>query len=1254
MSVYKKNIDKYLIVSFALILFVGLIIGFVNPFLKKYLERNWEDESKEFSFHFSEKVQESFDKKINHLISHASYIKKIFSTEYKLVENNHSNFVDKIESQDLIIHLFDSGNNLLYWNENSFLDYIDQSYENKIGQAFFINKKGKVYLTFIDTIEVINKSYFLVSSKIIANSINIGQKKETMIDSLKNNLDTEVIFDFDESANLIKDGRKYSFPILNNFKNKIGVATINKPTLSFAQQEIDKKTKIAQSILIILSIYILFIFVNCKINSGNLIRWITYSCEIILLRVALFYFEIPSSFWKSELTNPVNYSSRFGYGIVSSPFEFFVTAVSLFSIVLLYKRMIESNFVQNLVMISKNRYLKYFLSVLVIFLIMLIWRACGASIRSVVFDSNIRYFKEFQLIPEPVVALMSLNILLLGLLIIFSSTILFNILIAILKIKRQNSFLIFIIIQIVGLLFDQIQLQPQGTNLIRFVFFSSVYLLAVFNQSKNYLSIHNFIWFAFSASIISVSLLTYYNSELERESLKNTAFDFIRIKEPQLKFMMFQTLQEASNELINYEKENIDYDFVAFQIWEKSFFRKEGIETSINFLDDNKNYLGGFNSFSDQNRMIDFENIKLSNEIYVGKYNMLYGDNISLYGIMPISTATQKSYVLISINILNSIPRKNNFSIFRQESNVISSSLNFDDIKIFVLNNVGKIYSDEIINLNDYDIKKIQEMFIKKINESWERIELFKEKYYAYFLNDNLNGEGQVICVAKPEKHFSWNLSDFFKIFFIHAFIVSIFLVLFLLLNFKKLFRDIFSFKTKLALSLFLLSLLPMIFISNYIRNLIDENNQKIIRESLKEKIVQAKNVIDKKLATQTLNEKAIYKSINDEYGICFSIYKDNRLQYSSFIDLYSSGLTSYNLSYNAFKNLKNNDSKIFFARENITGKNYNMVFCTLINGEILEINELTNPIKLALSKLDFDVFLFGVFSLLLIIIMIISTTLSLQISKPVNILTKATKSIADGDLDYEIHIKTNDEFKDLAIAFNTMTKKLKQSQIELAQFEREEAWKEMAKQVAHEIKNPLTPMKLSVQQLIAAYKDKSNKFEEIFKKVTDTILLQIETLKNIASEFSNFARMPKMNIDKIDVVKAINEAIMLFVDEKKYVNFIYPNQNIFVLADEDHLKRTIINMIRNSFQANASKVIIELFSDDLSAVIKIIDNGNGIDESILSKIYDYNFTTKEKGMGLGLSMAKKYLESLNGSIMVESTNKNGTTFLIKIPLHKV
>jgi two-component system, NtrC family, nitrogen regulation sensor histidine kinase NtrY len=230
------------------------------------------------------------------------------------------------------------------------------------------------------------------------------------------------------------------------------------------------------------------------------------------------------------------------------------------------------------------------------------------------------------------------------------------------------------------------------------------------------------------------------------------------------------------------------------------------------------------------------------------------------------------------------------------------------------------------------------------------------------------------------------------------------------------------------------------------------------------------------------------------------------------------------------------------------------------------------------------------------------------------------------------------------------MTSELQKNQAELAELEREAAWKEMAKQVAHEIKNPLTPMKLALQQLVIASKDKSKNFDSLFDKVSKTVLNQIENLSQIASEFSRFAKMPSLNLEKIDLVSVINDTLNLYQDEKIKIEFNSDVLSAEVEADKSHLRRVFINLIRNSIQADANLINISLNKISENYTVLVKDNGQGINSDDKEKIFDQNFTTKKQGMGLGLAISRRFLESINGSIKLVSSAFGETSFEIIIP----
>jgi two-component system, NtrC family, nitrogen regulation sensor histidine kinase NtrY len=299
---------------------------------------------------------------------------------------------------------------------------------------------------------------------------------------------------------------------------------------------------------------------------------------------------------------------------------------------------------------------------------------------------------------------------------------------------------------------------------------------------------------------------------------------------------------------------------------------------------------------------------------------------------------------------------------------------------------------------------------------------------------------------------------------------------------------------------------------------------------------------------------------------------------------------------------------------------------------------------------MDMDVFLFGIYSLAVIIIIIFSTILANNISAPIRKLTKATISVAQGDLNVKLENKERGEIKDLVNGFNRMTGELQKNQLDLAELERENAWKEMAKQVAHEIKNPLTPLKLAVQQLVASYKDKSEKFDSVFEKVTQTVLAQIENLSSIATEFSRFAKMPSLNLEEVNLQEVIADTLNLFVDEKVKIIFNSDVESSVIEADNNQLRRMIINLIRNSIQADADEIKIDLHSIENNYILIFADNGIGIPASERDKIFEPGYTSKEKGMGIGLKLIKRFLEGINGNIILQETSEKGTIFKITIP----
>jgi nitrogen fixation/metabolism regulation signal transduction histidine kinase len=230
----------------------------------------------------------------------------------------------------------------------------------------------------------------------------------------------------------------------------------------------------------------------------------------------------------------------------------------------------------------------------------------------------------------------------------------------------------------------------------------------------------------------------------------------------------------------------------------------------------------------------------------------------------------------------------------------------------------------------------------------------------------------------------------------------------------------------------------------------------------------------------------------------------------------------------------------------------------------------------------------------------------------------------------------------------------LKRNREELIRYEREVAWNEMAKQVVHEIKNPLTPMKLAIQHLRQTYHDRVAGFEDVLESVTKTVMEQIDALSRIASEFATFARMPRKKVALCHINDVLQEVVQLFAQHEGVrfdVQFSYDVPP--VLADRGELRRALINIVRNAIQAMGGKgsIIVTTEPRENHVLMTVRDDGPGIPEEVRSRLFQPNFSTKTEGMGLGLAIVKKTIEDLRGTIAIESELGKGTTVLVTLPV---
>jgi len=299
---------------------------------------------------------------------------------------------------------------------------------------------------------------------------------------------------------------------------------------------------------------------------------------------------------------------------------------------------------------------------------------------------------------------------------------------------------------------------------------------------------------------------------------------------------------------------------------------------------------------------------------------------------------------------------------------------------------------------------------------------------------------------------------------------------------------------------------------------------------------------------------------------------------------------------------------------------------------------------------------LINVYALVLIVIALFAIFLANQITFPLTLVSKSLSEISIDGKNEPIKWKSNDEIGSLIKEYNNMIMALEESAQKLARSERESAWREMAKQVAHEIKNPLTPLKLGVQLLEKSWREEDPNFSKKFERFSKSFIEQIESLALIASEFSNFAKLPDTPFSRIDLVEIIKRSIEIYDNsEDLTITFKYGNPEVIVNGSRDHLLRIFNNLLKNALEAIPSgvkgKIDVVLEVQGQGALIMLSDNGRGIPEDLKDKIFNPNFTTKSSGTGLGLAFVKQAVENMLGTINFTTEQEKGTTFFIRVPL---
>jgi len=576
------------------------------------------------------------------------------------------------------------------------------------------------------------------------------------------------------------------------------------------------------------------------------------------------------------------------------------------------------------------------------------------------------------------------------------------------------------------------------------------------------------------------------------------------------------------------------------------------------------------------------------------------------------------------------------------------------------------INGEIVLRTGEFPFDKTDAEYLDKIKD----YRVFKSEGFNHVLYKNGNS---TVMISRPDLTIGDVIISFAYLF---AFLLLISNIFILIIH-RPVVRNmnLLNFRQKLQFSYIGILLFSFMLIGIVVAYLTISQYQAKHLENIKEKLNSVYLELDSKLSQEKNLSREWsnnnYKSLNELLISLSNIFNTDINLYdivtgdliaTSRPEIFYRNLTSQRINNMAFNNLKYLTRSEYFQKEKIGNLEYLSAYIPFFNNDNKVLAYLNLPyfrmqsvLAKEISNLIVAVINFAL--LLIVITMSIAVFISGRLTAPLSMLGKGLASVEVGKKSEHLTYKGTDEIGELVRQYNRMVDEIDESTHKLANSEREYAWREMAKQIAHEIKNPLTPMKLNVQQLLKSWNDKVPGFEKKLERFANNQIEYIDNLSTIASAFSAFAKMPGTNPMEVNLQDQIKISLELFKNTDNISFGVkWPHESkVIVYADKEHLNGVFSNLIKNGIQsipqgrAGVIKVNMEVLGDRV--IVAISDNGTGIPEDLQKKLFTPNFTTKTSGMGLGLSIVKKYIESANGRIWFESEANKGTVFYVELPL---
>ena len=1110
-----------------------------------------------------------------------------------------------------------------------------------------------------------------------------------LAERLSKDLGVDVEYNFSPGATVRKDGRYVSSPLIGIDSTKVGIVSVERPPRSAYLDNVGKWFHILNATLLLLLIGIAGFEIGRRLTRIRSLLWrsLAFTALIWTVRYLLVWLDLPSSVFQIGIFDPKPFASKFGNGLAKSIGELFLTAVALFANTVIVGRDVLTRIrLSGDWPIPRNRIVRACLVPVVTTLVFLLLRGYAATIRSAVYDSTLRFNNPLVIVPSFELAMMVISLFLLSFCLISVVVGLSSFLHSMLAGRAgTGGTLVWVIVALAfaatALAISFVPSDPLISLPYRLVFAAAMLSFTAY--------LHR--WSGFGRSVVTgrnilltfgLSAVFFYPilndnvNERDRERIEAYAQEVIRPADSWLRFIVDEALQsfvsqETVHTLVNGDIDDVDR--LAFDHWAKSTAAREGY-SCIFAVNDTSGYEVSRFVIGGQSTLDMYRSLKNDRpekkEIALASSGT--GVNaVRIYsGSIPIRT--HDGEVIAFAHVVVAASQQ---SLFRGESPSVLRSESQEGIDPYyrpiTLSEFhdGRLLSSSgtLLPVNFQIPDSVQTALSRPgVSSVWSEDPIDDKPYETFYIN-RPSAPGEVLALSIPQLGLVWHLVGIVKLLVYYAILVSLLAAGFFGVQWLRGHRYQLSFRDKLLGALLVTALVPIIVMATYGRQLarermLDSTAKRLEQETMTLGVSISQRLQGEEGIVQEALSRYVIDQLADEAGTDFNLYVGDQLQASSRPELYDVGILDKRLSGLAYANTMLKGKRFYLQTENIGSYQYVVGYRSLVTDDGRIVGIVAVPTLYRVEEVEEEVarrnaLIFGIYAVVVFLIVLIATTFANRIAAPIHRLTLATKRVARGDLDVTVGAQTADgEIGELITSFEMMTRDLARSREALVKIERELAWKEMARQVAHEIKNPLTPMKLSIQHLRQTYKDKVPNFDAVFDQVSRTIIEQIDTLSRIAGEFARFGRMPKPSLESVDVNAVVREAIVLF-DQDPHVEFeLSLEQHLpSVKSDREELRRAFINIVRNGIQAmnNAGRMTIRSWIEEGRVMIAFRDYGTGMSEEVREKLFQPNFSTKTDGMGLGLAITKKSIDDVGGSITAESMPGKGTTVTISIPIEQ-